>query len=246
MPHAASGGASSGGAGPQFSYSGVDPATARHIFESLFGGAAGGGLFGGPFGGSSINNMRSSGSSDIRGGPQFQFFSSGPGTGGSFRFAGAPVGASRGDGSSSDDDMFEAGAAGADPFGAFGMGDTAAGMSGLHGSANPFLQQQQHSAGGSRKRPGSTDPHYGGFQNQQQQPLVQQVQLLLTLEELYKGVTKRLKVTRHMMDAASGKSLPVQEVLEVQVRCWLLLHRSWFSGWFTGGAAANEAMRACQ
>jgi hypothetical protein len=84
-----------------------------------------------------------------------------------------------------------------------------------------------------------------GFQNQQQQPLVQQVQLLLTLEELYKGVTKRLKVTRHMMDAASGKSLPVQEVLEVQVRCWLLLPRSWFLGWFTG-AAANEAIRACQ
>jgi hypothetical protein len=37
-----------------------------------------------------------------------------------------------------------------------------------------------------------------------------EVALNVTLEELYKGTTKKLKVTRKVMDAASGNRLPVQ------------------------------------
>ncbi|KAI8474803.1 MAG: hypothetical protein J3K34DRAFT_453428 [Monoraphidium minutum] len=49
-------------------------------------------------------------------------------------------------------------------------------------------------------------------------PDVQQVALKLTLEDLYKGCTKKLKVTRAVFDGASGKSTPLSEVVEVCVR----------------------------
>lgn len=45
-----------------------------------------------------------------------------------------------------------------------------------------------------------------------------EVPLALTLEELFSGCTKKRKVTRHIVDAASGNSLPVEEVLEIPVR----------------------------
>lgn len=32
------------------------------------------------------------------------------------------------------------------------------------------------------------------------------------------GTTKRLRITRHIVDAASGKAVPIQEILEVQVK----------------------------
>lgn len=77
--------------------------------------------------------------------------------------------------------MFSAGAPGTDPFAAFGMG------SGSSSSPDGFYQQQQ------QQWPGG-----GGFgqqQQQRQQPLQPQVVALpLTLEELYRGCTKRLKV----------------------------------------------------
>ena len=37
-------------------------------------------------------------------------------------------------------------------------------------------------------------------------------------QELYKGVKKKLRVTRHIVDGPSGKSVPVQEVLEIDVK----------------------------
>lgn len=41
--------------------------------------------------------------------------------------------------------------------------------------------------------------------------------LALTLEELYTGCTKRRKVTRTIVDGASGKTMPVSfEGVEVQ------------------------------
>ncbi|EFN59562.1 hypothetical protein CHLNCDRAFT_18104 [Chlorella variabilis] len=44
------------------------------------------------------------------------------------------------------------------------------------------------------------------------------VPLALTLEELYSGCTKRRKVTRNIVDGASGKAVPVEETLEIPVR----------------------------
>lgn len=42
--------------------------------------------------------------------------------------------------------------------------------------------------------------------------------LNLSLEELYTGTSKRLKVTRKILDGASGKQVPVQEVLQIDVK----------------------------
>jgi len=44
------------------------------------------------------------------------------------------------------------------------------------------------------------------------------VPLNVTLEELYTGTTKKRKVTRHIVDGASGKAMPIEETLEIQVK----------------------------
>jgi DnaJ-class molecular chaperone len=98
--------------------------------------------------------------------------------------------------SDSDEDMFTAGAPGSDPFAAFSMGAKGSGS---------FFQQQQQQPGyrghwGGSSSSSSSGGHPFGFgghhqqQQQQQQPTPQMVALPLTLEELYSGCTKRLKV----------------------------------------------------
>jgi DnaJ family protein B protein 4 len=77
-------------------------------------------------------------------------------------------------------------------FGGFGMGG---------GGAGPF-------GGGGFGRRGAPPPR----------PQRLEVPLNVSLEELYTGATKRRKVTRHIVDAASGKSLPVEETLEIPVK----------------------------
>jgi DnaJ family protein B protein 4 len=218
---AAGGMPADGGADHGTQYTQMDSEAARRLFEQFFGGF---GSSRGPFG---FSGGSSSGPS------QFQFYSTGPGGGtasfasgnenpfGSFSGSGGNPfgGGSRGmhdffgSGSSSrarrtpvfgsNDMSWEAGDAGMDPFATFGM----------NGPADSFYQHSRQQR--QRQRPGSSDSS-GGWGNPQQQ--VQQVQLQLSLEELYSGSTKRLKVTRHVLDAASGKSLPVQEVLEIQVK----------------------------
>jgi DnaJ homolog subfamily B member 4 len=42
--------------------------------------------------------------------------------------------------------------------------------------------------------------------------------LPLTLEEIYKGITKKLKVTRKLIDSATGKVVPTDKILEISVR----------------------------
>lgn len=191
-------GSSGGGQGASFSYSGVDPDMARHLFESLFGGAGGFSFSSGPGRG---------GGGGASGGPggSFQFMSSGPG--GTFMSSSGPAGATAGSGgaaagnrrrwasafggSDSDEDMFTAGAPGADPFAAFGMGPQ---------SFFPPQQQQQQqwppgsSGGWGGSSAGGNPRGAGGFSQQQQPPPPQVVALPLTLEELYTGCSKRLKV----------------------------------------------------
>src|SRR4051812_24183102 len=52
------------------------------------------------------------------------------------------------------------------------------------------------------------------------QPSKQSVQhkVPLTLEELYKGTTKRLKVTRKLLDGATGKPVTTDKVLSIDVK----------------------------
>ncbi len=45
-----------------------------------------------------------------------------------------------------------------------------------------------------------------------------QVELPLSLGELYTGLTKKMLVTRRIVDGASGRSIPVQETLEINVQ----------------------------
>lgn len=54
--------------------------------------------------------------------------------------------------------------------------------------------------------------------SKRQQPQQIELALCLTLEELYNGCTKRMKLTRKIYDAASGQHVPVQEILEIPVR----------------------------
>lgn len=66
-----------------------------------------------------------------------------------------------------------------------------------------------------------------------------QVPLSLTLEELYSGCTKRRKVTRNIVDGASGKTLAVEETLEIPVKA------GWKDGTrvtFTGGCWVGGAL----
>eukprot|EP00878_Enallax_costatus_P007704 GHUV01008065.1.p1 GENE.GHUV01008065.1~~GHUV01008065.1.p1 ORF type:complete len:355 (+),score=135.79 GHUV01008065.1:584-1648(+) len=209
-------------------YPQMDSEAARRLFEQLFGGFGGSS---GPFGFSNISSGRGT-----SGPSQFQFFGTGPGGGSAaFSSSGNPFGSSAGSpffgmggmggsnnssrsagprrgvfsNESPDDDMsWDAGDAGNNPFAAFGMGG------GMNGAADSFFQHSRQQR--QRQRPGSSGSSGGWGHPQQQQQ--QQVQLPLSLEELYKGCIKRLKVTRHMLDAASGKSVPVQELLEIQVK----------------------------
>lgn len=82
--------------------------------------------------------------------------------------------------------------------------------------SNPFFQQQH------RKRynrsSSSSISDWDALQRDQQQQQ-QEVDLKLSLEELYNGVTKKLKVTRHVFDSNGRPAQqPTQEVLEVQVK----------------------------
>ena len=80
---------------------------------------------------------------------------------------------------------------GGDPFGGMhGMG----GMSGMGG---------MNGMGGGRRT---------------QAPQKVEVPLNLSLEELYTGTTKKRKVTRTIVDSASGKSMKVEETLEIPVK----------------------------
>ena len=60
----------------------------------------------------------------------------------------------------------------------------------------------------------------GGGSRSRRPPEAQKIEvpLNLTLEELYTGTTKKRKVTRRIVDAASGNSMNVQDTLEIPVK----------------------------
>lgn len=60
----------------------------------------------------------------------------------------------------------------------------------------------------------------GGMPRSRGPPPSQKVEvpLNLTLEELYSGCTKKRKVTRKIVDAASGKAMQIEETLEIPIR----------------------------
>lgn len=60
----------------------------------------------------------------------------------------------------------------------------------------------------------------GGSMHQQairKAPPIEQ-NLPCTLEELYKGTTKKMKISREVLDANSGKTMPVEEILTINIK----------------------------
>jgi len=101
-------------------------------------------------------------------------------------------------------------------FGSPGRGRAAGGMRGMPGGIfNMF--------GGGGGGGGDEDMHdafgFGGPRGPGPRPPQKtEVDLRLSLEDLFKGVTKRLRITRNVVDDATGKQMPVQEILEIDVR----------------------------
>lgn len=72
---------------------------------------------------------------------------------------------------------------------------------------------------------------FGGQGRRAQAPQKVEVPLNLTLEELYQGVTKKRKVTRSIVDGGTGKSMKVEETLEIPVKAgWKEGTRVTFAG----------------
>eukprot|EP00878_Enallax_costatus_P029601 GHUV01032127.1.p1 GENE.GHUV01032127.1~~GHUV01032127.1.p1 ORF type:complete len:171 (-),score=58.44 GHUV01032127.1:224-736(-) len=95
--------------------------------------------------------------------------------------------------------------------------------------SNPFFQQQQQRKRHNRSSSSMSD--WDGLQRDQQ-PQQQEVDLKLSLEDLFNGVTKKLKVTRRVFDSSGHPAQqPAQEVLEVQVK----------PGWKEGGLTSPGA-----
>ncbi|ORX82664.1 DnaJ-domain-containing protein [Basidiobolus meristosporus CBS 931.73] len=91
----------------------------------------------------------------------------------------------------------------------FGMN----GMGGMGGMGANFMDTDNDAGfggfGGAGARP--------GFQRSATKPVIQR-SLPASLEDLYKGATKRLKVTKRLYDAASGLYTPTEKILTVNIK----------------------------
>eukprot|EP00891_Asterochloris_glomerata_P005248 jgi/Astpho2/5248/Aster-04822 len=110
-----------------------------------------------------------------------------------------------------------------------GMGSNlfggAGGGGGMGGGRSPFgdVFGDLHGDGMDTDEEEGYSPFYSARAGPRQTPAPrapekQEVALKLPLEDLYKGTTKKLRITRKLYDAASGKLVPVQETLEIRVQ----------------------------
>lgn len=93
-------------------------------------------------------------------------------------------------------------------------------MSGLFGGGHDEYEDE-YGGGFGGGTPGGPFGGMGGMPGGRRAPPAAQkveVPLNLTLEELYNGTTKRRKVTRRIVDGASGRAMPVEETLEIPVK----------------------------
>lgn len=131
-------------------------------------------------------------------GPGATFFSTGDGPT-SFRFS-----------SRSPDDIFAEFFGFSSPFGAGGGGGGASGMRGSRFPGSIFGDDifSSFPEGG-----GATSMNHGGMRKA---PPIEN-KLPCSLEDLYKGTTKKMKISREIADM-SGKTIPVQEVLTIDIK----------------------------
>lgn len=121
---------------------------------------------------------------------------------------GMPGGASWHYTPSSAEDIFQQFFAGADPFdGLFGGSTSGAGF----GVRIPTFGGVPLAGGMRGMGMGSTPP-----KRRKPQPIVKPVQC--TLEELYKGTVKKMKISRTLIDQSSMNRITVSEILEIQVK----------------------------
>ncbi|XP_073281135.1 uncharacterized protein [Primulina huaijiensis] len=91
------------------------------------------------------------------------------------------------------------------PFGGMGSGN---GMRGGPRFSSSLFGDHMFSSFGGESRPMSSGPRKA--------PPIEQT-LACSLEELYKGSTRKMKISREIADA-SGKTLPVQEILTIDIK----------------------------
>ncbi|CAL1406355.1 unnamed protein product [Linum trigynum] len=63
-----------------------------------------------------------------------------------------------------------------------------------------------------------TNTHYHGNGGEMRKAAPIENLLACSLEELYKGVKKKMKISRNVFDAASGKVRPVEEILTIEIK----------------------------
>ncbi|KAJ6798082.1 putative dnaJ-like protein subfamily B member 4 [Iris pallida] len=98
------------------------------------------------------------------------------------------------------------------PFGSMGGGGGGAGP-GMRGGRSGFFGEDIFgSFGGGREGMGSM----GGMGRQMKEAAIERT-LPCSLEELYKGTTKKMKISREIADA-SGKTMPVEEILTIEIK----------------------------
>ncbi|KAK9676863.1 hypothetical protein RND81_11G106100 [Saponaria officinalis] len=129
------------------------------------------------------------------------FFSTGDGPT-SFRFS-----------SRSPDDIFAEFFGSSSPFGAMGGGGPGGGMRGVRFSNSMFGDDMFGSFGNNGS--GGGGMHFQGGGPRKAAPI--ENKLPCTLEELYKGTTKKMKISREIADV-SGKTIPVEEILTIEVK----------------------------
>ncbi|KAJ6851852.1 putative dnaJ-like protein subfamily B member 4 [Iris pallida] len=101
------------------------------------------------------------------------------------------------------------------PFGSMGGGGGGAGP-GMRGGRSGFFGEDIFgSFGGGREGMGSMGG-MGGMGRQMKEAAIERT-LPCSLEELYKGTTKKMKISREIADA-SGKTMPVEEILTIEIK----------------------------
>lgn len=145
----------------------------------------------------------SDGPSPGMGGGQSFHFSNGPGGGRTFMFRGSNA-----------DDIFKNFFGTADPFAADGMGDSPFGMGGMGGM--PFMSM--HGAGG-RSGMGMNGSNMGGREASKPKkadPVV--YPLSVSLEDLYSGTVKKVRITAKRIIDSSGLTTPVSSEKVINVK----------------------------
>ncbi|BAM81477.1 DnaJ homolog, subfamily B [Cyanidioschyzon merolae strain 10D] len=144
-------------------------------------------------------------------------------------FAGFPGGAGGGGGGNGTTFFFSsAGPGGAGMpggFGGFGFQDPEELFREFFGRAaadDPFTSFSSRTGGGAgSSRFGGASPFdsgFGGVRRTQKKAPDHEVPLALTLEELYSGTQKKIKLTKRIRDASSGQIVPVEKILTIDIR----------------------------